>query len=136
MAWFSVPHLVQNWVKSLKTDHSHGDIEISLSLHYAHRISGPLLSAVITPAMAIEAFVRLCAEIAYAGLPDSMALSKLASFDGKSFYDRVLSLPDIVGSTVDLPEDIADDVSALINFRNDCAHSTPLRFDKSWEVKS
>lgn len=98
-----------------------------LWMNYALTGSGPLLSAVMLSAFALESLSRLTFEVACTAQdPDPGELAKrLSKWDRGSAESRLAgALRTAEAPPLDTP--LSARVSGLIRFRNECAHDKPL----------
>jgi hypothetical protein len=98
-----------------------------LEFNYKMSASGPLLAATLTPAFALEALVRLVAEVALRDASAEEAAFRLsvAGFEAQPFDQRVDLASELAGGSK-LPPTLRERVSSLIAFRNATVHDTPL----------
>lgn len=106
---------------------SAGTLLFLIQFNYSVSLSGPALSAVLTPAFALEAFLRLSAEIALYDLVEGAPALRLAlnGFDAHAFESRFAAMTDLIGIPP-LSSELRRDVQALVTFRNSVAHDTPM----------
>ncbi len=74
----SLDGVMAAWERGVKGNRSPAEISSVLFMNYKVFVSGPLLSATVLPAFALEAFVRHCAEIAVRRQTNSVAVLELA----------------------------------------------------------
>ncbi len=97
-------------------------------INYQHNTLGPLLSATLLPAFALEALIRLLAEVALTSRIkseediDSIALA-LAGFDALNANQRVERALSMAG--IPCPAGIKSDCVDLIEYRNRTVHASP-----------
>lgn len=111
------------WKQKLKSGEDDGATSFLLILNYGGHVVGPLLGCILSSGLAIESMVRLLAELA----AERTSVS-LAELEKGSFRDRVIATVAAAGAG-ELPADLMTRLDALVNFRNDCAHDSPLSFD-------
>jgi hypothetical protein len=119
--------VVRVWKKLSAGDRSSAEQLFLLEFNYKMSVSGPLLAATLTPAFALEALVRLVAEVA---LRDSSSDEvpfrlSLAGFEAQPFDQRVDLAAEVAGGKK-LPTKLRNSVATLIAFRNASVHDTPL----------
>lgn len=107
------------------------EVSSVLSLNWKLFASGPLLSATITPAFAIEAFIRFFAEISIKRTAPSLETLQLAlgRFENLGFAERIRSARELSGAA-EFPKELNRSLSALIEFRNAVAHDLPHVHDR------
>jgi len=110
-----------------KNDHDPAEIGLLLDLQYGMTVSGPITAAILMPVFAIESFLRLCAEVILAEQTNGAEGWRLAlsRFDKRKFSDRLSRAITFSGATP-IPEELAQSVKNLIDFRNDLVHDAPL----------
>jgi hypothetical protein len=106
---------------------SRGEVCVMLELNYRMWVAGPVLSAILTPAFALETFIRLCG---FTGLRSRVGggeelLLALGGFDRLSPQERVRMVFKLAGAS-DVPQELQHSLGALIRFRNSTVHDVPL----------
>jgi hypothetical protein len=127
-AGHALSNIVTSWQNAGGTDVTRrAERSTILQFNYKMGVSGPLLAATLTPAFALESFARLCAEIGLRRhIEDVTALAAaLGGYDVQSFSDRIATMLRVAGAPT-LPNDLANRVDTLIEFRNSTVHDTPL----------
>lgn len=124
----ALSELSGSWSKSQERRESRpGEALFILELGYRVQASGPLLSAVLLPTFALEAFLSMSASAAFAahgqsGTPLALALH---GFDSQSFDQRVDLVLELAEAEP-CPNGRRQAIRHLIQFRNSVAHDTPV----------
>jgi hypothetical protein len=131
-SYFAAGHALSMAVASWQTaggTRSQGQAEraLTLELHYKFFVSGPILAATLMPVFALESFTRMASEIGLRRhIHDPLALAvAVAGYDAQSFGDKIATMLDVVGAQKP-PAELASRVEALVEFRNNTVHDTPL----------
>lgn len=107
------------------------EVDFLLGVQYRISVIGPFLGAVTASFMAAESFLRLVAEL---DAEDQSAEAQekqdeaLAKVDQQSLWERAAILSDRAGAGP-LPKDLEQGLEALVLFRNDLTHDSPIRFE-------
>lgn len=120
--------LIQIWEKNVERNgHDRAEVGDFLTFQYKVRVAGPISSAVLMPAFAIESFLRFYAEVVLAEQTTTGTAWRLAlsGFDNKNFPERLKSLLGVIG-VKPIPKQLNDSVKNLVSFRNDFVHDIPL----------
>jgi hypothetical protein len=118
--------VIKSWQQGLEANASRGQISFFLDFNYKIHVSGPLFSAVILPAIAIESLIRLLAQVLLFERTDESDLIVLgvAAIDAMPFSDRVTRVLEMADAGP-VPKNLRKRLDALIAFRNSAVHDTP-----------
>lgn len=118
--------LLNLWSKK-ESEGAPGELHILIRLTYRARAFGSLLGAILLSALSMESLSRLLMEASLVLRGDSLdeRESALATFDRRGFVERVSIAVGAAGAP-ELPGELKEEISALVDFRNGCAHDSPL----------
>lgn len=116
--------------RGIEADQPRGETSAVLHLNWKLFASGSLLAATLTPAFALEAFLRHFAEVGIWRSTSRLESFEraLAKFDASPYHDR-LAAACALGGVDPLAGELSSTVSALVEFRNSTVHDSPLLRD-------
>lgn len=122
-------NFLAGWERMTTKDQPRAEAALLLEINYKSFVFGPLLSTILMSTVALESFLRLCAEVALFHQTHGATALRLAvaGFDARPQHERLQAAMELCGADK-LSADIERDARALVSFRNACLHDSPVFF--------